>query len=148
MGEAFKANRKHPELGPKVKEAQLTVAFCRTDPDVKITVDSKNPELGYFFNAYYGDEGPEPEVTFSGKADDGHKFWLGNLNLMAALARRQIVAKGTINKALKLLPALSNQSTRRTRNFSCSRAGRISFHKTQRPVHEGRKSLWLCTMLT
>lgn len=106
LGEAFKANRKHPEIGPKVKEAQLTMALCYTDPEVKITIDSKNPEPGYYFDVYYGDAGPEPEVTFSGKADVGHKFWLGNLNLMAALARRQIVAKGNINKALKLLPAL------------------------------------------
>lgn len=106
LGEFFVQNRQHPEVGPKIKDGSLVVQFHYTDPEIIITVDSKNPDPGYYFNVYFGGEGPEPEVTFSGKADIGHKFWLGELNLTAALARRQLVAKGAINKALKLLPAL------------------------------------------
>lgn len=106
MGEFFVRNRQNHEVGPKVKDGALVVRFHYTDPEIIITVDSKNPEPGYYFDVYFGGEGPEPEVTFSGKSDIGQKFWLGELNLMASLARRQIVAKGAINKALKLLPAL------------------------------------------
>jgi len=40
------------------------------------------------------------------KADVAHQFWHGKVNLMAALTRRQIVAKGPIPKILRLLPAV------------------------------------------
>jgi hypothetical protein len=40
------------------------------------------------------------------KADVANQFWLGKLNLLAALSRRQMVAKGPIPKILKLLPAI------------------------------------------
>jgi hypothetical protein len=40
------------------------------------------------------------------KADVAHQFWHGKVNLMAALTRRQIIAKGPIPKILRLLPAV------------------------------------------
>jgi hypothetical protein len=40
------------------------------------------------------------------KADVAHEFWLGNVNLMVALTRKQIVAKGPIPKIMKLLPVI------------------------------------------
>jgi len=40
------------------------------------------------------------------KADVAHRFWLGRVNLLTAITRRQIVAKGPIPKILKLLPAI------------------------------------------
>ena len=47
-----------------------------------------------------------PDVEMTMKADIAHQFWHGKINLMAALARRQIIAKGPIPKILKLLPAV------------------------------------------
>ena len=41
------------------------------------------------------------------KGDVAHQFWMGKVNLLAALSRRQIVAKGPIPKTLKLLPAIA-----------------------------------------
>ncbi|HZW83220.1 MAG TPA: hypothetical protein VFF14_07390, partial [Candidatus Deferrimicrobium sp.] len=46
------------------------------------------------------------EIVMSMKADTAHLFWMGKINLMAALAKGQIVSKGPINKALALLPAI------------------------------------------
>jgi len=39
-------------------------------------------------------------------SDIAHKFWFGRVNLMAALTRKQMVAKGPVPKVLKLLPAI------------------------------------------
>jgi hypothetical protein len=39
-------------------------------------------------------------------ADIAHKFWFGKVNLMAALTRKQMTAKGPIPKILALLPAI------------------------------------------
>jgi hypothetical protein len=41
------------------------------------------------------------------KADVAHEFWHGKVNLMAALARKKIIAKGPMPKILKLLPAVT-----------------------------------------
>ncbi len=48
----------------------------------------------------------EPEVTMSMDADFAHKFWHGKANLVTALTRRQVKAKGNVPKTLKLLPIL------------------------------------------
>jgi hypothetical protein len=40
------------------------------------------------------------------KADTAHAFWHGKVNLISALARKEIVAQGPIPKILKLLPAV------------------------------------------
>ncbi len=39
-------------------------------------------------------------------ADFAHKFWHGRANLVTALTRRQVAAKGNVPKTLKLLPIL------------------------------------------
>jgi len=39
-------------------------------------------------------------------ADFAHKFWHGKVNLVTALTRRQVKAKGNVPKTLKLLPIL------------------------------------------
>jgi hypothetical protein len=40
------------------------------------------------------------------KADVAHAFWHGKVNLVSALAKKDIVATGPIPKILKLLPAV------------------------------------------
>ena len=39
-------------------------------------------------------------------SDDGHKFWLGELNIPMAMARRKVKVEGPVGKLLKLLPAM------------------------------------------
>ena len=48
----------------------------------------------------------KPDVEMTMKADTAHKFWKGKVNLVTALARREITAKGPIPKILKLLPII------------------------------------------
>lgn len=47
-----------------------------------------------------------PEVTMRMSADFAHAFWHGRINLVSALTRRQVVAKGNVSKTLRLLPIL------------------------------------------
>jgi len=46
------------------------------------------------------------EVEMFMSTDDGHRFWLGELNIPMALARRKVRVDGPIGTLLKLLPAL------------------------------------------
>jgi hypothetical protein len=53
-----------------------------------------------------GDGGLEADVEFFMKTDVAHRFWLGKVNLLVALTKRDVVAKGPIFKVMKLLPLL------------------------------------------
>ena len=45
-----------------------------------------------------------PEVVLAMDADTPHRFWLGKVNITAAMAKGQVKAKGPIPKILKLVP--------------------------------------------
>ena len=55
------------------------------------------------------------------KADDANKFWLGKLNLVMAMAKGQVRAKGSVPEMLKMLPWPS-RSTPAMRRSSGGRA--------------------------
>mgnify|MGYP000577913000 CR=1 FL=1 len=47
---------------------------------------------------------PDVEMTLAG--DVAHQFWLKQITLPVALARKLITAKGALNKVMKMLPLL------------------------------------------
>lgn len=95
-------------IGTKLEASNLIIRFSYTEPDSAITVNCQDPpkKAGYHVEWVRGDGGLTAEVEMSMKADVAHKFWLGEVNLLAAITRRQIIAKGPIPKVLKLLPII------------------------------------------
>ena len=91
-----------PDVAKKLLASKLVIRFTYTDPDVVIVVDCSGDEI----EVRTGDTDSKAEVNMSMSADIAHKFWFGKVNLMAALTRKQMVAKGPIPKILKLLPAI------------------------------------------
>jgi hypothetical protein len=92
---------------PKVREAiystRAVIRLTHLEPDAVITIDGRTPEVPI----HYGTEGvPEPEVEFRMKADVAHRFWQGKVNLVVALTKREVTARGPITKVMKILPAL------------------------------------------
>lgn len=102
LGGFFELLGKHPQLGPKFLHSKLMVRFNYREPGLSITADCTGPEVVITFN----DTDKKPEVEMDMKADVAHDFWIGKINLLVALARRQMVARGHIPKILKLLPIL------------------------------------------
>lgn len=100
IGKIFEEAISDPEIGPKTKEAGLTIRFNFTDPDSTIYVDFARGEV------FYGDAVPDttPAIRMEMKADDANKFWLGKLNLVMAMAKAQVKAKGSVPEMLKMLP--------------------------------------------
>ncbi|HYZ28913.1 MAG TPA: SCP2 sterol-binding domain-containing protein [Thermoleophilaceae bacterium] len=92
-----------PELAPKFRQANTTVQFQTHDPEAQITIDlSPDREMRV-------DLGPtdlEPEVVMASDADTAHGFWLGKVDVIAALSRGQIKARGPVAKVLRLVPLL------------------------------------------
>lgn len=103
LAEFFEKLKAHPDLGPPLKKTNLCIQFVYKNPSAIITVDATGDELKIHKGKFDG----KPEVTMYMNADFAHKFWLGQANLVTALTRRLVVAKGNVPKTIKLLPILS-----------------------------------------
>ncbi len=90
-----------PVIGPKFAESGVILKVTHTEPDAVFTVDMPAGKV------LYGDDarnGPKPVDEMFMKADAGHRFWLGKVNISLALAKGEMRAKGPVPKILKLVP--------------------------------------------
>lgn len=92
----------HPTIGKSLRDSKLVLKFIYDEPSLTITADCSQDPIVVTFD----DPDKKAEIEMSMKADIAHQFWFGKLNLLTALTRRQMVAKGPIPKILKLLPAI------------------------------------------
>lgn len=98
----FRQLAETPAIADKLLASKLIIRFSYSDPDVVLLIDCSGDRL----EIKTGDTDTKATVDMSMSADIAHKFWFGKVNLMAALTRKQMVAKGPIPKILKLLPAI------------------------------------------
>jgi putative sterol carrier protein len=99
IGGVFRLAADHPEVGPKMKAANLVMRVLYTDPDVEMNVIMRDP-----MQVVAGPVEDAPDVTLAMPADIADKFWRGDYNLAVGLAKGQVKAKGPVNKILKLVP--------------------------------------------
>jgi hypothetical protein len=90
-----------PALGPQFQRADTIVQYRYREPEATITVDIRGDVEPC---VVLGPTGLVPEVTLTMDADTAHRFFLGEVNVTVALARRQIHASGPVAKILKLVP--------------------------------------------
>lgn len=102
LGRVFDAAVNDPDLSTKAKASGLLARIEYDDPSAVVAVDFTRGEV------YYGEEqipsGFAPNMSLRMPADDGHRFWLGKLNLGMAVARGKVRVKGSVPKMLKLAP--------------------------------------------
>ncbi len=103
LGGFFERLKVDPQIGGPLKNARLCVQFAFENPTATMTIDARGEEVRIYRGAEFSGE---PEVTMRMSADFAHAFWHGQVNLVSALTRRQVVAKGNVPKTLKLLPIL------------------------------------------
>lgn len=108
VGELMDRAKKDPQVGPKIAKSGIVIQFRYTNPDAQTTVNAKDKatQPGAFVDVIHGPCNLKPDVVMTMKADTSHAFWHGKVNLMAALAKKEIIASGPIPKILKLLPAV------------------------------------------
>jgi len=102
MGALFDRIKSDPGIADGLLEGKMVVRFCWKDPDGEATIDLRQAPIG----TTMGPSELEPDVELIQTADIAHRFWLGGLNVPQAIATRKVVAKGSVPKALKLLPAV------------------------------------------
>jgi hypothetical protein len=99
IGGVFRLAGDHPEVGPKLKAADIVMRVLYTDPDVEMNVVMRDP-----VQVTAGPIDEAADVTLAMPADIADKFWRGDYNLAVGLAKGQVKAKGPVNKILKLVP--------------------------------------------
>ena len=92
-----------PEITRKVAAEKLIVKFRLTDFGMNLFVDLTGDNPRYYWDSE-DDQNFDVEMILS--SETSHQFWMQKLNVPIAIATRQIVAKGSVQKALKLIPAL------------------------------------------
>jgi hypothetical protein len=99
IGGIFEAAFDDPEIGPKLVDTGLVVAFDFTDPDAVVVVDMPNKAVSD------GQGGASaPSATMAMTADIGNAYWQGKVNLPLAMAKRKVRVDGNVASLLKLAP--------------------------------------------
>jgi len=93
----------NPEIIKSVGQSRILVKFRLTDPDADLYVDTRGAAPRFYWDPEVPED-PDVEMILSGQTSP--LFWMEQLNVPLAIASRKIIAKGSIQKALKLLPAL------------------------------------------
>lgn len=86
------------ENGAKFQAAQLKIKYVLSEPSGILWVTTEGVLTGE------QDLKADVEMTLSG--DTAHKFWLKEISLPSALAKKLITSKGSMAKVMKLLPLL------------------------------------------
>lgn len=98
IGGIFETAFVDPEIGPKLADTGLVVAFDFTEPAALVVVDMAN-------KAVQGNgAGITPDATMSMTADTGNAYWQGKVNLPLAMAKKKIRVDGNVASLLKLAP--------------------------------------------
>ena len=93
----------NPQIIKSVGQSKILVKFRLTDPDADLYIDIRGEKPRFYWDPPVPED-PDVEMILSSQTS--HLFWMEDLNVPLAIASRKIIAKGSIQKALKLLPAL------------------------------------------
>ena len=99
LGGLFRKLLTAPRFGDRFADSDLTIQFIITDPDGEIWVSKERKVI-------CGNADLKPTIQMWLSGDTCHKFWLQQVSMPIALAKRLIRVKGPMPKVLKLLPLL------------------------------------------
>ncbi len=107
IGEFIKKVSMDEVVGPNIKCCGLIIKYQFASPACEITIDARNLcQENTYFNVYCGESNLQPDVIMFMEADVAHRFWNGTLDLITALTRRQIIARGPVHKIMRMLPSI------------------------------------------
>jgi putative sterol carrier protein len=99
IGGIFEAAFQDAEIGPKLVDTGLVVAFDFTEPAAVVVIDMASKAVRE------GVAGGQPPIaTMSMTADTGNAYWQGKVNLPLAMAKKKIKVDGNVASLLKLAP--------------------------------------------
>ena len=102
LGTLFERVSTEPAIVERLVEGNLVVRFRFSDPEGAVTVDLRRAPIRYTL----GESDLVADVEMIQSGDTAHQFWLGRLNVARAIATRKVISRGSVPKALALLPAV------------------------------------------
>ena len=105
MDRCFSMMSEHPEMGPKLREADTPQRFEFTDVDLVVNVRAaRGGEGGNLHWEWTDDVDWEPRVKMAMSTDTCNRYFQGKENVAMAIARRRIKTGGDVAAALSLIP--------------------------------------------
>ena len=102
IGGLFERMKSQVEVQSELASLKLTVRFTYTEPEASITLVAHDGEGAI----HYGECNEKPEVELAMTGDIAHYFWMGEINVMGAITKRQIVPTGSLSKMMALTPLI------------------------------------------
>ena len=99
IGGIFETAFQDPEIGPKLVDTGLVVAFDFTDPDAFVVIDMVSQSVR---EGRAG--GSVPMATMAMTSELGNAYWQGKVNLPLAMAKKKIRVEGNVASLLKIAP--------------------------------------------
>ena len=101
----FSMMSEDPEMGPKLRDADVPQRFEFTDLDLVVNIRAAQPdEDGNLHWEWSDDVGWEPKVKMAMSSETANRYFQGRENVAMALARRRIKSGGDVKAALSLIP--------------------------------------------
>ena len=102
IGGLFERMKSQMQVHRELTSLKLTVRFNYTQPEASITLIAHDGECAI----HYGECNEKPDVELAMTGDIAHHFWLGEINIMGAITKRQIVPTGSLSKIMVLAPLI------------------------------------------
>jgi hypothetical protein len=94
-----------PEMGPRLRDADVPQRFEFEDLDLVVNVRAARPgEDSNLVWEWTDDVDWEPKVRMSMSSETANRYFQGKENVPMAIARRRIKAGGDVKAALALMP--------------------------------------------
>ena len=100
IGGLFERLQSQAQVQQELSSLKLTVRFAYTEPEASITLVADDGEGAI----HYGVCNEKPDVELAMTGDIAHHFWMGEINVMGAITKRQIVPTGSLLKIMALTP--------------------------------------------
>ena len=105
MDKTFSMMSEDPEMGPKLRDADVPQRFEFSDLDLVVNIRAAtDDEDGNLHWEWSDDVDWEPKVKMEMSSETSNKYFQGKENVAMAIARRRIKTGGDVKAALSLIP--------------------------------------------
>src|ERR671924_2100524 len=105
IDQVFAMMSEDPDMGPKLRDADVPQRFEFTDFDLVVNIRAaEDGEEGNLHWEWSDEVDWEPKVKMSMSSETANKYFQGKENVAIAIARRRIKAGGDVKAALSLIP--------------------------------------------
>jgi hypothetical protein len=105
MDRVFSMMSEDPDMGPKLRDADVPMRYEFTDVDLVVNIRAaQKGEDGNLHWEWSDDVDWEPKVRMTMSSETANRYFQGKENIPIALARRRIKSGGDVKAALSLIP--------------------------------------------